>query len=127
MDAVRLNNMQFYAYHGRSRGEAENGQRFEVDVELRGSLRAAGLSDDLNDTFDYDRIFTVVSAAVTGSRFRLIEALAEEIARQILAIYPHAQVKVVVRKPHLPVAGVIDGAEVEILRGPIQNSTIEPA
>ncbi|MFH0765115.1 MAG: dihydroneopterin aldolase [Calditrichota bacterium] len=122
MDAVRLKNMLFFAYHGARRSEAENGQRFEVDVELRGSLKIAGLSDDLRDTFDYDRIFSAVSETMTNARFNLMEAVAEEISRRILVLYPHAQVRVVLRKPHAPVTGgVLDGAEIEIQRGPVQD------
>ena len=127
MDAVRLKNMQFFAYHGSSKGEAEDGQRFEVDIELRGSLRIASLSDNLNDTYDYDRIYKTVSDVMTGSRFQLIEALAEEISRRLLVEYSNAQVKVIIRKPHLPVSGVLDGAEVEITRGPVQDQSIAPA
>ncbi len=121
MDAVRLKNMRFFAHHGCSDEEAEKGGRFEVDVELTGDFSIAGHSDDLKDACDFDRIYMEVSEAVTGTRFRLIEALAEEICRRLLKSYPEMQVRVVVRKPHPPVKGVLDSAEVEIARGPLQD------
>lgn len=126
MDAVRLKNMRFFAHHGYEESEAKTGQRFEVDVELRGSVRLAALSDDIELTFDYDRIFSVVSEAVTTTRFNLIEALAENIAQRLLQSYPRSQVRVTVRKPNLPVSGIVDGAEVEITRGPVQDQSINP-
>jgi len=126
MDSVRLKNMQFFAHHGASREEAEVGQRFEVDVELAGSLRYPAKTDDHKDTYDYDQIYQIVNETVTGSRFKLIERLAEEIARGLLDVYPGAKIKLTVRKPHLPVPGVLDGAEVEIVRGP-RRKTIRSA
>lgn len=122
MDFVRLNNLKFHAYHGVSKGEAADGQRFEIDVELSGSLRHAARKDDLQYTHDYNKIYEVVSSVVTGERCNLIETLAEHIASGLLAIYPKAVVKITVRKPHLPVRGVLDGAEVEITRGPVNDA-----
>ena len=127
MDAVRLKNMRFFAHHGLDESEGKTGQRFEVDVEMRGSVRLAALSDDIKQTFDFNRIFSTVSEAVTTTRFNLIEALAEEIARRLMQIYPRSQVRVIVRKPNLPVSGIVDGAEVEITRGPVQDQSINPA
>jgi len=121
MDAVRLKNMQFYAYHGARQGEAEDGQRFEVDVEMCGSLKEAALTDDLTKTYDYDAVYKIVKKSVTGCRFHLIETLAEQIAGNLLESYPAATVRVIVRKPHIPVPGVLDGAEVEIVRGPLSE------
>lgn len=118
--------MQFYAHHGNSREEREAGQRFEVDVEMSSSLRKAGLSDNLDDTYDYNRIYQVVAESMIESRFHLIEALAEHICCILLDEYPGAQVRVVVRKPHLPVAGVLDCAEVELIRGPVQDQPLNP-
>ncbi len=127
MDVVRLKNMRFFAHHGLDGCESKIGQRFEVDVEMRGSIRMAALSDDVNLTFDYNRIFSTVSEAVISKSFKLIETLAEEIAKELLKIYSGSQVRVIVRKPNLPVAGIVDGAEVEITRGPIQDQSINPA
>ena len=119
--------MRFFAHHGLDESEGKTGQRFEVDVEMRGSVRLAVLSDDIKQTFDFNRIFSTVSEAVTTTRFNLIEALAEEIARRLMQIYPRSQVRVIVRKPNLPVSGIVDGAEVEITRGPVQDQSINPA
>lgn len=108
--------MIFFAYHGARRGEAEDGQRFEVDVELCGDLSKAAKTDNLEDTYDYDHIYNAVNKAMTTTRFNLIETIAEEIAHRILTIYPSAKVTVAVRKPHVSVTGVLDFAEVEICR-----------
>lgn len=116
MDWVRLKNMTFYAYHGVRPEEANTGARFEVDVEIGGDLQRAGRSDNLKDTFNYERIYRLVEKTVTGARFHLLEAIAEVIAQKILDSYPRAQVRVIVRKPHAPVPGVLDTVEVEVFR-----------
>jgi len=126
LDALRLKNMVFFAHHGNKQPESELGQRFEVDVEFRGSLKMAAMSDDLSDSFDYERIYQLVSESVTSTRYNLIETLAEEICRRLLHEYNRAQVCVTVRKPNPPIAGVIEFVEVEITRGPIQDQALSP-
>ncbi|MFN3820982.1 MAG: dihydroneopterin aldolase [bacterium] len=116
MDWVRLKNMTFFAYHGVRPEEANTGARFEVDVEIGGDLQRAGRSDNLKETFNYERIYRLVEKTVTGARFHLLEAIAEVIAQKILDSYPQAQVRVIVRKPHAPVPGVLDTVEVEVFR-----------
>ena len=125
MDSIRLENMQFYAYHGNNPCETENGQRFEADIELKGNLRLAGVTDDLNNTWDYDKVYQIVSETITGSKYKLMEALAEKICNQVLHIYPNAKVKVTIRKPNPPLPGVLKCAEVEIIRGPVPDQAIK--
>ena len=50
------------------------------NVILEADLRAAGQSDDLNDTVDYKAIKLAILALVEKSEFLLIESLADRIA-----------------------------------------------
>ena len=117
-DILRVLNMTFFAYHGLLPEEARLGQRFEVDVELGLSLAAAGSADDPALTVDYSRVYELVDAVVTGgTRFGLVEAVAEAVARAIGDAFERVDsVLVRVRKPNPPVAGHFDGLEVEIER-----------
>ena len=117
-DTLRVRNMTFFAYHGLLPEEARLGQRFEVDVELRLSLAAAGAADDPALTVDYARLYEVVDAVVTGeARFGLVEAVAEAVARAVGDTFERVDsVLVRVRKPNPPVAGHFDGLEIEIER-----------
>ena len=123
-DILRLRNMTFFAYHGLLPEEARLGQRFEVDVELRLDLAAAGSADDPARTVDYSRVCQVVTDVVTGRRFGLVEALAEAIAAAVIDGFHGRQgitidgVLVRVRKPAPPVAVAFDGLEIEIERHP---------
>ena len=117
-DILRVLNMTFFAYHGLLPEEARLGQRFEIDVELGLSLAAAGSADDPALTVDYSRVYELVDAVVTGgTRFGLVEAVAEAVARAIGDAFERVDsVLVRVRKPNPPVAGHFDGLEVEIER-----------
>jgi len=87
-DALLLEGMEFYGYHGDLDAERKLGTRFRVDVTLRADLRPAGRSDDLVDTLDYARCFETVREIVEERRFHLLEAVAETIANALLEQQP---------------------------------------
>lgn len=115
-DKISLSNMVFYGYHGVFEGEKELGQRFEVDVELVTSLSVPGQTDDLEESINYVDVYTLVQDIVQERTYNLIEAIAENIAGEILSAYSVDEVVVRVRKPQVPIGGVIDHVEVEITR-----------
>ena len=109
--------MVFQGRHGVLEAEQREAQPFEVDLELALDLRPAGLHDDLERTIDYAAAFEVVRRVVESTSYRLIEALAEAIAHEVLARFPAArEVTVRVRKPRAPIDGVLAWAGVEIVR-----------
>lgn len=115
-DRIRLQNMVFYAYHGVYGAERELGQQFAVDVELEKDLQPAGRTDDLELSVDYQAVYHLVRKTVEEWDFALIEALAEAIAQGVLDRFSVDAVVVRVRKPHVPIGGLLDFAEVEIRR-----------
>lgn len=108
--------MVFMGRHGVLEIEQREAQPFEVDVELLFNLQPAGIDDDLAKTVDYGVVFDHVRQIVESTRFRLLEALAEAIAHEIVADFPVDEVVVRVRKPRVPIDGRIDYAGVEISR-----------
>ena len=117
MDRIFLRGMRFMACHGVLPHEREIPQPFEVDVELGLSLRAAGESDDLDDTVNYAEVYDVVSTVLTVTRKYLIEALAEEIADDLLRDFDSLRwVRVTVHKPAAPIDGIFSDVGVTILR-----------
>lgn len=115
-DRILLKGLVFHAYHGCHAAEAELGQKFVVDVEVSYDLSEAGRTDDLTKTIDYGKIYEDVKSIVTGKRYNLIEAVAEDIAQTILKKYTVSQVRVCVKKPQAPIAGMLEYAAVEIVR-----------
>ena len=116
-DRIRLRGMRFFGYHGALPEERTLGQRLVVDVELALDRAPAGTSDDLTRTVSYAEVYDEVRAVVEGPPCALIEAVAERIAARVLAAHRTVQeVRVRVVKPEVPLRGVLDGAEVEIVR-----------
>ncbi len=115
-DRISLRNMAFFAYHGVAQSEKLQGQRFFVDVDLFLDLSRAGAHDDIHSTVDYEGVFGVVKDHVEGKRFHIIEALADTVARSLLAEFPVERVTIRVRKPSVPLQGILDYTEVEITR-----------
>ena len=79
--------------------EREVKQRLEIDLEIWMDLRAAATSDAIEDTLNYKSVAKRVLAFVEASRYRLVEALAGEIARIVLEEFKIARVRVTVHKP----------------------------
>jgi dihydroneopterin aldolase len=116
-DSITLANMAFYGFHGTKPEEGELGGRFFVDVVMRADLRKAGRTDRLADTVDYQRAHAIVAERVERRRFKLLEALAASIADALLREFkPLAEVEVRVRKPGVPLKGILDYAQVEVVR-----------
>jgi dihydroneopterin aldolase len=116
MDKILLKQMSFYAYHGAFPEENKLGQRFLVDVELHLDLTTAGKTDQLEHSVHYGHVFEVVQAVVEKQRFRLIEALAEKIADELLTNFPVPEVMVRVIKPDPPIPGHYESVGVELVR-----------
>ncbi|MCH7613703.1 MAG: dihydroneopterin aldolase [Candidatus Marinimicrobia bacterium] len=116
MDIIRLHNMQFYGYHGVSASEKHLGGKFEVDVEMLADLKKACENDDLNASIDYEAVYKTVDSCVKNDNFYLIEALANSIAKELLNEFSISKIIVKVRKPHVPIHGMLDTVEIEISR-----------
>tara|TARA_Y100000588_G_C13616334_1_gene653436 strand:+ start:130 stop:495 length:366 start_codon:yes stop_codon:yes gene_type:complete len=117
MDKILMKNMSFYGYHGVMAEEKVLGQKFFIDVELELSLQAAGKSDNVESTVSYADAFEVVKKHAETMRYDLLEALAENIAKEVLADFSLVKaVNVEVRKPEAPVRGVFDYFGVQIRR-----------
>lgn len=118
MDKIYLTGMEFYGYHGVFPEETRLGQRFIVDVELSLPLKAAGKNDDLETTVNYAEVYALVKKIVEGAPLKLIEAVAERIAENILSRFPVVrQCKIKVIKPSPPIPGHFRHVAVEIVRG----------
>lgn len=117
MDKILLNGLDFYGYHGVFPEETKLGQRFVVDLVLGVELSEAGKTDDLTKTINYADIFQTVKAIVEGHPFKLVEAVAEKIAKDLLDNFPLVQnctVKLI--KPNPPIPGHYSSVAVEIIR-----------
>ena len=121
MDIIRLENMQFYGYHGVSEMERELGGKFEVDLEMFFSLKKAGKSDRIEDTLNYETAYKLVQSCVVQKKYFLLEALAESIIDTCMKTFPVHRIVVRVRKPNAPIKGVLKHVEIECDRSNSEN------
>lgn len=115
-DIIKLTNVVFYAHHGYYEAERELGQKFELDIEITCDLTKAAEEDELQDTVDYRKVYSIAKDAFENYKFKLIESVAVRIAKQILESDITSSVLIRVRKPHVPLKGFLDNVEVEIRR-----------
>ena len=117
IDCIKLANMGFYAFHGTTSAEKEVGQRFFLDVEMFLDLRKAGTTDSIRYTVNYQKVYRIISAVTKKRKYNLLEALAEDIVEEILNHFPQLDaIRVKVRKPQVPLCGILDFVEVTIDR-----------
>lgn len=117
MDKMILKRMEYYGYHGVFDEERKLGQRFYVDLVLELDLREAGMTDDLTKTVNYAEIHELLKSVVERKSFKLIEALAEDIASTVLDTYTMVDALTVgVTKPHPPFDIHFEGVTVELHR-----------
>ncbi len=114
-DVILLEAIQVPAALGVTTAERRMRRPVLLDVEVARDLRAAGRSDRIGHTIHYKRIYEVVEDVAANQEHKLVEALAERIARAVLEKFDVAAVTVTVRKPK-PIAGVLEHAGVRITR-----------
>ncbi len=117
-DAILLEGLRFFGYHGLYPEERTLGQRFLVDVVAELDLRNAGQHDELDDTINYQSLYTAVRSIVEGEPMMLIEAVADRTARSILELFPQVTAaEVTVRKPEATIRGAhLDAIGVRVRR-----------
>lgn len=117
MDKIRIHQITAYGYHGALPEEQVLGQKFRVNLEISLDTREAGNTDELEKTLDYAPVIQEVVNILTGPSVKLVETLAETIAKKLLSLYVCIhEIQVEVEKPTPPVAADFAGISVCIRR-----------
>ena len=117
MDKINIRNLEIFAKHGVYPEENTLGQKFVISAVLYSDLRAAGKSDDLHKSIDYGSICYIIKSFVENNTFKLIEAVAENLAEVLFAECPGLEkVWIEIKKPWAPVAMHLETVSVEIER-----------
>jgi dihydroneopterin aldolase/D-erythro-7,8-dihydroneopterin triphosphate epimerase len=99
MDRIHIDGLLLRCIIGTNEWEREKKQDVLIDIVLHADVLRAGHTDDLADTVNYRSIAKQVIDQVEASRYHLVEALAEHVARLCLADPRVAKVEVDVQKP----------------------------
>ena len=114
LDRIRIRQLTARTFVGFNDWEREKKQDVAISVTLHADLRRACETDQVGDTVDYKTIKNRILSLVEGSRFLLIEAMAEGIARVCLEDPRVVRVDVVVDK--LSALRFAKSVQVEITR-----------
>jgi dihydroneopterin aldolase len=102
-DRIVLTGLQVTGHHGVFEFERRDGQEFFVDVTVWIDLDTAGRSDALEDTLDYGTLAKRVAQIVGGPPRNLIEAVAAEVAEDVMGDERAHAVEVTIHKPSAPI------------------------
>lgn len=118
MDEIRIDNLEIYAYHGVFPEENEKGQPFFVNMVLYADTRKAGQADELTLSTHYGEVCHFVTKWMQEHTCKLIETVAENIAKAVLLEFPLVEaVDVEIRKPQAPIGLPFESVSVKIHRG----------
>ena len=112
MGHLHLDGMAFYAHHGYYTEERKRGNNYIIDVQVSCDLEPAGISDDLQDTVNYETIYQICQRQMEQPR-HLIEAVARSIAAEIRDVFPDIEyVRVELKKLKPELGGPVHHASV---------------
>lgn len=102
-DRIELRGLTVRGRHGVFDSERADGQDFVVDITVWIDLVDAAASDDLAETYDYGVLAQRAAEIVAGPARNLIEAVAGEIAEDVMKDDRVHAVEVTVHKPQAPI------------------------
>lgn len=112
MGRIAVQGMKFFAYHGCMPEEQVTGNHYIVDVSFEAPTGKAEKTDELEDTYDYARVFELVKKEMKMNS-KLLEHLARRIIDAVSTAFPKAKkIEVKVAKLNPPIAGEIDQVSV---------------
>ncbi len=98
MDAIQIRDLRVETLIGIHKRERHVAQTVSIDLEIGLPGTAVFKSDKVADTIDYEQVALKIRALAAEGHFRLVETLAERIARLLLEEFGAPWVKVSVAK-----------------------------
>ena len=118
MDQIKIENLEVYAGHGVYQEENRNGQLFVIDVTLYADLREAGMTDEISLSTHYGEVCRFINRFLREHTYRLIEAAAEHLSRELLLAFPRVEkLALELKKPKAPIGLPISSVSVRMERG----------
>ena len=97
-DTIEINNLRLRCMIGFSAHELKDKQDVVINLRIQTDMRLAGQTDNPEDAFNYRTVTKAIIAHVEASNYKLVEALADSIAK-ITLDHGAEYVQVRVHKP----------------------------
>ena len=98
MDAIIIRDLRVDALIGIHRRERHARQTLSIDLDIGVPGTAVFASDKVADTIDYEQVSLKIAALAASGHWRLVETLADRIARLLVDEFDSPWVKVSVAK-----------------------------
>ena len=116
MGVIEIEGMEFFAYHGHFAVEQVVGNRFIVNVTLGTDCAKAAITDNLEDTLNYQIVYQVVSEEMK-IKSRLLEHVAGRILDRLYEKFGDIiNAKIKISKLNPPMGGQIEKVSVTLER-----------
>lgn len=125
-DTIIIKKLKIFAYHGVLEEEKTYGQYFILDIILSVDLSVPCLTDDLNQSVNYDSVTQKVIKTFTAQKDDLIERAAQRVCDCILEEFSAVKaVELTLKKPQAPVDADFKYMGVHIIRYRKAENTVK--
>ena len=101
--------MQFWGTHGFFSEENKFGSKFVIDVYAESDETGKCQNDDYSTGLSYLTLYNVAKKVVTTEQHKMVQRIAQRIADDIFDEAPCCEkVTVTVKKPFVPIGGVVE-------------------
>ncbi|MBX2842823.1 MAG: dihydroneopterin aldolase [Flammeovirgaceae bacterium] len=116
MGKIKLDGIEFFAYHGFYKSERQVGRKFGVDLEVSTDFTKAAEEDSLEETINYEDLYKTIKTEMENP-VHLLEFLANNICKKILELFPNViEVTITLKKYNPPIGGICHSAGVTLSR-----------
>lgn len=116
MGQIALEGLEFFAFHGYYDEEQKIGNKYGVDLYISTNLLAAGTTDKLAQTVNYEVLYRLVAEEMQRPA-RLLEHLGHRVLDRIMGEFADVRkVKISVSKFNPPLGGICRRARVTLSR-----------
>lgn len=116
MGQIRIEQMEFYSFHGCFEEERIVGNRFIVDLTMETDMSLACKTDRIDDALNYQTAYDLVKREMKTNSY-LLEHIACRILDALFQNFPQlGKASVKVSKMNPPMGGKIGSVSVEVMR-----------
>jgi dihydroneopterin aldolase len=116
MGLIRIEQMEFYSYHGCFEEERIVGNRFIVDLEMETEMSRACETDRIGDALNYQTAYDLIKEEMKTNSY-LLEHIAARILGSLFNSFTQLEKATVkVSKMNPPMGGKINSVSIEITR-----------
>ena len=116
MSLIKLEGMEFFAYHGCFKEEQIIGTKFRVDLTIEADVEEAANNDDLHLTINYLSVYQMIKKQME-IKSKLLENVGKRILDELYVQFPGViKAEVKVSKLNPPLGGKLDCVSLTLSR-----------